>query len=66
MVFDWEIVNNAGSRTRSYPRSDVADFITAYCDAVAAAGFDPVRRPETLSPQEWLALFARCATLSLP
>ena len=29
-------------------------------DAVAAAGFDPVRRPETLSPQEWLELFARC------
>jgi hypothetical protein len=27
---------------------------------VAAAGFDPVRRPETLSPQEWLELFARC------
>jgi 16S rRNA (adenine1518-N6/adenine1519-N6)-dimethyltransferase len=35
-------------------------------DTVAAAGFDPVRRPETLAPQEWLELFARCATLSLP
>ena len=22
----------------------------------AAAGFDPVRRPETLSPAEWIAL----------
>lgn len=26
-------------------------------DAVAAAGFDPVRRPETLSPAEWVALW---------
>jgi len=25
-------------------------------EAVAAAGFDPVRRPETLSPAEWIAL----------
>lgn len=25
-------------------------------DRVSAAGFDPTRRPETLSPQEWLAL----------
>ncbi|MBL9140621.1 MAG: 16S rRNA (adenine(1518)-N(6)/adenine(1519)-N(6))-dimethyltransferase [Phycisphaerae bacterium] len=26
-------------------------------DAVAAAGFDPQRRPETLAPQEWVALY---------
>jgi 16S rRNA (adenine1518-N6/adenine1519-N6)-dimethyltransferase len=26
-------------------------------DAVAAAGFDPVRRPETLTPAEWVALW---------
>jgi 16S rRNA A1518/A1519 N6-dimethyltransferase RsmA/KsgA/DIM1 with predicted DNA glycosylase/AP lyase activity len=26
-------------------------------EAVAAAGFDPVRRPETLSPAEWIALW---------
>jgi hypothetical protein len=24
---------------------------------VAAAGFDPVRRPETLSPAEWITLW---------
>ena len=26
-------------------------------DAVAAAGFDPVRRPETLAPAEWVSLW---------
>lgn len=26
-------------------------------DAVAAAGFDPMRRPETLAPAEWVALW---------
>ncbi len=28
-------------------------------DAVTVAGFDPQRRPETLSPQEWVALYLR-------
>jgi 16S rRNA (adenine1518-N6/adenine1519-N6)-dimethyltransferase len=27
-------------------------------ESVAAAGFDPMRRPETLTPAEWLTLFA--------
>jgi 16S rRNA (adenine1518-N6/adenine1519-N6)-dimethyltransferase len=30
-------------------------------EAVAAAGFDPMRRPETLAPAEWVELFAKVA-----
>ena len=30
-------------------------------EAVAAAGFDPMRRPETLAPAEWVELHAKLA-----
>jgi 16S rRNA (adenine1518-N6/adenine1519-N6)-dimethyltransferase len=31
----------------------------AFVQRVAAAGFDPVRRPETLAPAEWIDLWRR-------
>ena len=42
VTFDWEIVNNTGSRTRNYARADVADFIDAFCSDIAAAGYRPL------------------------
>ena len=42
VVFDWEIIPNAGSRTANYQKKDVADFMEVFCEAVAAEGYTPM------------------------
>ena len=42
VVFDWEPITNAGSRTKSYAGLDVTAFAAAFCDAVAAKGYTPM------------------------
>ena len=42
VVFDWEIVNSYGSRTRNYAGKNVGDFVEAFCSAVANAGYTPM------------------------
>ena len=42
VAFDWEIVPNYGSRTRNYPRQDIADFAVVFCETIAAAGYRPL------------------------
>ena len=42
VVFDWEIVPNTGSRTRGYAKKDVADFLNAFSQVIAAEGYTPM------------------------
>ena len=42
VVFDWEQLNYAGSRTRTPDWSAVTDCIVAFCDGVAVAGYLPM------------------------
>ncbi len=42
VVFDWEQITSMGSRTRSYSGKTVTDCTVAFCDAVAAAGYQPM------------------------
>ena len=42
VVFDWEIIPNAGSRTAGYAKKDVADYAEVFCEAVAAEGYTPM------------------------
>ena len=42
VAFDWEILNYSGSRTRYYAKKDVADFVEAFNERIAAAGYRPI------------------------
>ncbi len=53
----WEPFGAFVQRTFGQRRKQLGSILGR--DAVAAAGFDPMRRPETLSPAEWVELFAK-------
>jgi len=53
-VADWPAFSGFVQRTFGQRRKQLGSILGR--DAVAAAGFDPVRRPETLSPREWVEL----------
>jgi 16S rRNA (adenine1518-N6/adenine1519-N6)-dimethyltransferase len=59
-VADWPGFSGFVQRTFGQRRKQLGSILGR--DAVAAAGFDPMRRPETLSPQEWVALHAAMGT----
>ncbi|MBR1659867.1 MAG: S-layer homology domain-containing protein [Oscillospiraceae bacterium] len=42
VVFDWEKLSSAGSRSRSPDWETVSDCAVAFCEAVAAAGYTPM------------------------
>ena len=56
-VEPWEPFGAFVQRTFGQRRKQLGSILGR--EAVAAAGFDPMRRPETLSPDEWVSLFAR-------
>lgn len=53
-VHDWESFAHLVQRTFGQRRKQLGTILGRA--AVEAAGFDPQRRPESLSPQEWVAL----------
>jgi 16S rRNA (adenine1518-N6/adenine1519-N6)-dimethyltransferase len=55
----WDAFSSFVQRTFGQRRKQLGSILGR--EAVAAAGFDPVRRPETLEPREWVALQAALA-----
>jgi 16S rRNA (adenine1518-N6/adenine1519-N6)-dimethyltransferase len=63
-VADWGAFSSFVQRTFGQRRKQLGSILGR--DAVASAGFDPVRRPETLAPGEWVALHSRIGAGTAP